>query len=40
MSMSKDDEIWSKERWENYYNDASDNFEDVAEKLASLDQGE
>lgn len=33
-------EIWSKERWEAYYNDASDNFEDVAEKLSSLDKGE
>jgi len=33
-------EIWSKERWENYYNDASDSFEDIAEKLSMLDKGE
>lgn len=29
-------EIWDKQAWENYYIDASDNFEEVAENLSEL----
>jgi len=29
-------EIWDKATWENYYNDASNNFEEVAENLSEL----
>ncbi len=29
-------EIWDRETWEHYYDDASDNFEDVAENLSDL----
>ena len=31
-------EIWDKATWENYYEDASKNFEDVAENLSDLIQ--
>ena len=29
-------EIWDQSTWENYYNDASNNFEEVAEHLSEL----
>ena len=29
-------EIWDKTTWENYYNDASESFEEVAENLSEL----
>ena len=29
-------EIWDKETWDNYYVDASNNFEEVAENLSEL----
>ena len=29
-------EIWDKKTWEDYYLEASDNFEDVAENLSDL----
>lgn len=29
-------EIWDKTTWENYYNEASDNFEEVAESLSDF----
>ena len=29
-------EIWDKQTWENYYQDASDSFEEVAENLSDL----
>ena len=29
-------EIWDKETWTNYFNDASDSFEEVAENLSEL----
>ena len=33
-------EIWDKETWENYYIDASNSFEEVAENLSELINGE
>ncbi len=29
-------EIWAKDRWENYYEEASDSFEDIAETLTDF----
>ena len=29
-------EIWAKERWDNYYDEASASFEDVAEQLTEF----
>ncbi len=33
IGVSNRIEIWSKEKWKQYYNDTKDSFEDIAEKL-------
>lgn len=36
VGVSDHAEIWAKERWENYYAQASENFEDIAEQLTDF----